>query len=253
MALYCYVKKKESVPLLTVRFLSYIMITVGFGFLVWAVYPILLFEAQTQLTTMFAVTSPVYGVDKNSKLASSQVLGASNALSQNVRSFLQIKDWFPEKPQNKLSNSLTQKEYWISIPKLGIDKAKVEVGGEDLSKNLIHYLPSTAPGEYGSVNIFGHSTLPQLFNVKDYKTIFTYLPSLTKGDRIFVDYDSQKFEYEVYDMFVVKPEQISVLEPQYDASYMTLITCVPPGTYWNRLVVRTKLRHLPFEDKNKAG
>lgn len=253
MSLYRYVKKQESVRLLTARFFSYILITVGFGFLVWAIYPIILFEAQSRIFPLVSTASPVYGISGESHV-SRQVLGTSSVLSQNVRSFLQIKDWFPERPQSaQFSNTLTQKEYWISIPKLGIQGAKVEAGGDDLAKNLIHYLPSTAPGEYGSVNIFGHSTLPQLFDVKDYKTIFTYLPNLSKGDRIFVEYEGEKYEYEIYDMFVVKPEQVSVLEPQYDASYLTLITCVPPGTYWNRLVVRSKLRHLPFQDKAKKG
>ncbi len=242
-------KKSETVPRLTIRFASYVLITLGFGMLLWAIYPILLFETQNTLFPLFSSTSPVSGLDGEVH-ASRQVLGANSELSQNVRAFLQVKDWFPERPQSaKLSNNLAKSEYWLSIPKLGIDSAKVIAGSDDLAKSLVHYLPQTAPGEYGSVNIFGHSTLPQLFNVKDFKTIFTYLPSLAKGDKIFVDYDGEKYEYEIYDMFVVKPEQISVLEPKFDASYLTLITCVPPGTYWNRLVVRAKLRHLPFQDK----
>jgi len=36
-----------------------------------------------------------------------------------------------------------------------------------------------------------------------------------------------------------------VLEQKNDASYISLITCVPPGTYWKRLVVRAKLTELP--------
>lgn len=252
MTLYSYVKKTQSVSMLTARFFSYILMTLGFGFLVWAVYPILLFEVQSQLFTSFSVLSPV-AQSSDTPFGTHNVLGSSTALSQNVRSFLTVKEWFPERPQTALANEVAEKEFWISVPKLNIQDARVEVGGEDLSKSLIHYLPSTAPGEYGSVNVFGHSTLPQLFNVKDYKTIFTYLPNLAKGDRIFVDYDNVKYEYEVFDMFVVKPEQISVLEPRFDGSYMTLITCVPPGTYWNRLVVRTKLRHLPMQGAQKGA
>jgi len=40
-------------------------------------------------------------------------------------------------------------------------------------------------------------------------------------------------------------DKISVLEQKYDASYLTLVTCVPPGTYWKRLVVKAKLVQLP--------
>jgi len=101
------------------------------------------------------------------------------------------------------------------------------------------------PGEYGNVAIFGHSTLPQLYDEKDYKTIFTYLPSLEKGDKILIQVGDLEYEYVVDDMFVVNPDKISVLDQRYDASYVTLITCVPPGTYWKRLVIRSKLVQLP--------
>jgi len=153
--------------------------------------------------------------------------------------------WFPTlKQAGTLANSPV-KSYHLTIPKIGIKNANVEVGGEDLAKTLVHYLPRSLPGEFGNVVIFGHSTLPQIYNVKDYKTIFTYLPSLNKGDEIIVKMGDTSYRYEVYDMFVVKPDQISVLEQATDASYLTLITCVPPGTYWNRLVVKAKLTKLP--------
>ena len=61
--------------------------------------------------------------------------------------------------------------------------------------------------EYGNVATFGHSTLPQLYNEKDYKTIFTYLPSLEKGDKIMAQVGDLQYEYEVTDMYVVSPEK----------------------------------------------
>jgi sortase A len=253
MALYSYVKKKNLRPYLVVRFISYIMITFGFSFFAWAAYPILLFEAQNRFIGYTRVTAPVLDSNPDNVHFSRNILGTSDSLSQNVGTFIQTKDWFPQRPQGAVfEGEMTHDEYWMSIPKLGIHSAKVLAGANDLSKSLIHYLPSTAPGEYGSVNIFGHSTLPQLFDVKDYKSIFTYLPDLVKGDRIFIEYGNQKYEFEVYEMFVVKPEQVSVLEPRFDGSYLTLITCVPPGTYWNRLVVKAKLTHLPFGAEVKA-
>ena len=147
-------------------------------------------------------------------------------------------------PQLNQLSQLTVKEYELSIPKLNIKKAKVSVGGDDLTKSLIHYLPQSLPGEYGNVAIFGHSTLPQLYSSKDYKSIFTYLPSLEQGDVIKVKIGDIEYQYQVYDMFVVDPDEVSVLEQQKDGSYLTLITCVPPGTYISRLVVKAKLRLL---------
>ena len=237
---------------LTIRFLSYLSMTFGFGLLFWSTYPIFSYELSQRLSRDDSYLSPTV---LSAAATSSHVLGASTALTQNLREFIQVQDWFPNRPQKYSSAAPTipYTSYWISIPKLSIQNALVTVGGEDLSKSTVHYLPTTAPGEYGTVNIFGHSTLPQMYNVKDYKTIFTYLPNLSKGDTIVVTADNQQYEYEVFDMFVVKPDQISVLEPKYDASYITLITCVPPGTYWNRLVVKAKLKYLPFKTAVKQS
>jgi len=84
-----------------------------------------------------------------------------------------------------------------------------------------------------------------LYNVTDYKTIFTYLPSLEVNDTILVQLGDLEYEYKVTDIFIVMLDKISVLEQKYDASYLTLVTCVPPGTYWKRLVVKAKLVQLP--------
>jgi sortase A len=217
--------------------------TIGVLSCVWAVYPIISYEVFARVGDRVSL-KPVSDTNQHYTRA---VSGSSKALSQNVSEFIQVHDWFPTRPQTSLGKTSHVKEYWITIPKLNILNARVEVGGEDLSRSLVHYLPTTMPGEYGSVNIFGHSTLPQLYNAKDYKTIFTFLPNIQQGDSVLVTFDGQQFEYEVYDVFVVKPDQVSVLEPQHDASYLTLITCVPPGTYWNRLVVRARLKYLPFQ------
>ena len=70
------------------------------------------------------------------------------------------------------------------------------------------------------------------------------MPSLENGDEIKIKVNDISYEYVVYDMFVVDPDEISVLEQQKDGSFLTLITCVPPGTYLKRLVVKAKLRLL---------
>lgn len=241
MALYIY-RKEDVVRKKVVNYFSYLSVTLGSLFLFWAFYPVLSFEIYSRLFIQKEVLNPLptSPIASSIKLANS-VLGAQSVFSNNLRDFTQASLWFPTKTQKIPLKKLTVKEYYLSIPRLNIEKAKVIVGGEDLSKSLIHYLPTTIPGENGNVVIFGHSTLPQLYNTKDYKTIFTYLSSLEEGDKIIVKMGDTHYEYEVYEMFVVKPDQVSVLEQRYDASYLTLITCVPPGTYWNRLVVRAQL------------
>lgn len=245
MALYAYKKEVTSTKRRVAHTMSYLSLITGSVLLFWTFYPIVSFEIYSRFFLENTITSPVPATQVASSIESAgSVLASSDVFSSNLRDFVQAKLWFPSKTDIK-QKTIDLKEYELSIPKLNITNAKVAVGGEDLSKTLVHYMPTTLPGEYGNVAIFGHSTLPQLYDIKNYKTIFTYLPSMEKGDTISVKMGDLNYEYEVFDMFVVKPDNISVLDQKYDASYLTLVTCVPPGTYWLRLVVRAKLKGLP--------
>jgi len=246
MYVYRYIKEENNLKKKVVLNLSYVSLTIGSLLLFWSFYPVISFEIYSRLFIQTKIVSPIPTSSLVSSLKEAgTVLGSYQVFSSNLKDFTQANLWFPNKPQTEISPKVKVKEYFLTIPKLNIFKAKVTVGGDDLTKSLVHYLPTSLPGENGNVAIFGHSTLPQLYNSKDFKTIFTYLPSLEKGDKITVNIGDLEYQYEVYDMFVVKPEQVSVLEQKYDNSYLTLITCVPPGTWWNRLVVRTRLAKLP--------
>lgn len=242
MALYSYIKKKPESNRRLVVYFSYLSLVLGCLFLFYSFYPLITFEIYSRLFIENKVFSPVPRSAAISSLeAANSVLGAYQIFkSTNLFDYTKAGVWFPTKLEVK-EKRLRIKEYTLSIPKLNILDAKVLVGGDDLTKSLVHYLPQNLPGEYGNVSIFGHSTLPQLYNVKDYKTIFTYLPFLDKGDRVLIKVDADTYEYEIYEMFVVDPKEISVLDQRYDNSYLTLITCVPPGTYFKRLVVRARL------------
>lgn len=245
MAIYVYKKEIYSQKKRMVQYFSYISLTLGCLLLFWSFYPVISFEIYSRLFIEQHFNSPIPRSQVVTSLEqANSVLGSYNVFSNNLRDFTNVSLWFPTKPQTASAN-IKVKEYMLSIPKLNIKDAKVIVGGEDLKKSLVHYLPQSLPGEYGNVVIFGHSTLPQLYNPKNYTTIFTYLPSLEKSDKIYVKVKDEEYEYEVFDIFVVNPDQVSVLEQSTDASYITLITCVPPGTYWKRLVVRAKLTKLP--------
>lgn len=245
MSLYVYIKHRTSVKKKALQAASYVSLITGSLLLFWSFYPIFSFEIYSRLFIQRDLLSPIpLSQISNTISHNNAVLGSYDVYSSNLRDFVRANQWFPTKPQTIAQNVMQVKEYFLSIPKVNISNAKVTVGGEDLSKSLVHYIPTSLPGEYGNVAIFGHSSLPQFYNVKDFKTIFTYLPSLNKGDKIVVKIHDVTYEYEVYDMFVVKPDQVSVLEQKYDASYLTLVTCVPPGTYWNRLIVKAKLSKL---------
>jgi sortase A len=149
-------------------------------------------------------------------------------------------NWFPKfKYQGGV---LPQIEYYtISIPKLNLKDLVVSTDNTFLSKNLVNYLGTATPPNKGNAVIFGHSTLPQLYNEKDYKTVFTYLYKLTPGDEIVIKVKKNTFRYRVENVIVVDPENTSVLEQSYDDSFLTLVTCTPPGTIWKRLVVKARI------------
>lgn len=152
----------------------------------------------------------------------------------------QLRSWFAEAkewPQN--NNELLT--FNLTIPKLDIDGATVIVGGEDLKKSLVAWPNSPLPGNFGNNIIFGHSALPKFSDPKSYTGIFTFLMDLQNGDEIFLDYDGVRYRYQVVDKIVVSPEDLSILEQRFDASYLTLVTCVPPGTLWKRGVIRAKM------------
>lgn len=149
-------------------------------------------------------------------------------------------NWFPtakipEKRQSRITH------YNLSIPKFNIKDAVVEIGGEDLSKSLIHYPGSALPGEIGATIIFGHSMLPQFFDPTNYLAIFSLLPTLEFGDDIFLKFDGITYTYRVIDKVEVNPDNISVLDQPYDNEYLRLITCTPPGTYLRRGVITAAL------------
>lgn len=246
MARYVYLKKNNSLKRKIINLISYFFLILGSLFLFWSFYPIISFEIYSRFFIKNNLKSPLVYQDKPNNLKEAgSILGSFNIFSNNLRDFTNANLWFPSLGRvNAATSNINVKEYYLSIPKLNIKEAKVKVGGEDLAKSLIHFQPKSLPGEYGNVVIFGHSTLPQLYNVKDYKTIFTFLPSLEKGDLIKVKIKDVEYQYRVYDMFIVNPQDIWVLDDQKDNAYLTLITCVPPGTYLKRLVIKAKLELL---------
>jgi sortase A len=226
--MYQYVKYHHHSPMRRSLIISFVLLGLGGIILSWAAWPIVWFQFFT--ASVFAsVTSPLGSQGKSSEAA--PPVDYTNA---NV--------WFPLKPQKRVESQVTA--YTLSIPKLNIQNALVIIGGEDLNKGIIHYGGTALPGENGNGALFGHSVLPQFFDPKNYKTIFSTLPTIAIGDDIFLKYDGMTYKYKVENIRVTTPEDLSMLEQQYDDSYITLVTCVPPGTYWKRLHVRAKLQRI---------
>ncbi len=156
--------------------------------------------------------------------------------------------WFVSSHQETKSVEVilpAAEEYLITIPSLKIVQANVKVNGDDLSKSLIQYHGTAAPGMAGSAVIFGHSILPQFYNPKNYKAIFSTLHTIKNGESILVEYDNVIYHYQVVDKYEVNPDDFYVLEQNLGDKTLKLITCSPPGTYLKRLVIESRL--VPYD------
>lgn len=246
MALYVYVKAppqkkfalpKVSLPKISVakkkvaRISSFVFTAIGVVLVAIVAVPLLYYQFVFDPgLTKQKILSPVPVVKAQDQ---GQVLG------QDV-DYTNANTWFPTaQPQIRRNNAVSS--YSLSIPDLRIKDATVIIGAEDLSKSLIHYGGTGLPGEYGNTVIFGHSILPIFYDPKSYKAIFSTIPTLERGAKIYINYDGIEYVYQVFEQEIVGPDDVSVLSQRYDDSYLSLITCYPPGTYWKRIVVRARL------------
>jgi len=105
-----------------------------------------------------------------------------------------------------------------------------------LENGVVHYPTTSNPGEVGNGAIFGHSS-NNILNHGKYKFAFVLLKRLENGDTFYLQKGGKRYVYKVYDKKIVKPTDISVLGATDKKATFTLITCDPPGTSINRLVV----------------
>ena len=239
MALYAYIKDppktrlaffKKRLTFRSIKILPYITFGLGIVLLLIVVWPMVSYQLLVFSKDKNRIISPV----SESSLAEAK--GLVNPLAGVVLSASQekpkpefadevdynlIQNWFPTASLPRLKPSKIT-HYSLSIPKLKIKDAVVAVGGQEVKKTLIHYPGTALPGEYGNTVIFGHSVLPVFYS----------------------HFDGIEYVYQVEDYFEVKPEDVQVLEQRFNEQTLSLITCVPPGTYLRRGVIKARLKNL---------
>lgn len=142
--------------------------------------------------------------------------------------------------------------FYISIPKLDIENAKVITNSTNLDPKdaLGHYNGSCLPDEGCNAFIFGHSTFKSAKNKYkegDYTAIFARLDELEYGDEFYINYDGREYRYFVALSKVQRPENVNPLESPLPKSLgkhegtVELFTCTPSGTTKYRLSVIGKL------------
>ena len=135
----------------------------------------------------------------------------------------------------------------IIIPKINVN-APVTYGLTSLDENTVQTAlqngpinypvagASALPGQRGNTVILGHSSA-DVFAPGNYKFIFVQLNRLTAGDLFYLDYGTTRYTYKVTETKIINPTDVGALNLGTDKPYATLVTCDPPGTIANRLLV----------------
>lgn len=107
---------------------------------------------------------------------------------------------------------------------------------KSLEDGVVHHPSTEKPGELGNVAIVGHSS-NNIFNSGKFKFAFVLLSKLDEGDTFYLTRNEVRYTYKIFEKRIVPPTDVSVLENTSKPASATLITCDPPGTSLNRLIV----------------
>ncbi|KUP26418.1 sortase [Paenibacillus sp. DMB5] len=123
----------------------------------------------------------------------------------------------------------------IEIDRIDLKLPVLEGATKANMKHAAAHMKETAPlGEVGNAAIAAHRsrTAGRLFNRLDEVKI---------GDTIKIKTSAEEYQYEVYDISIVEPTDVSVLNGNGEDKILTLITCDPLVNPTHRLIIHAKL------------
>jgi len=125
----------------------------------------------------------------------------------------------------------------VEIPVIyNVDSINEQAVQDALQQGVVHFADTALPGQDGNGVIVGHSS-NNILNPGHYKFAFVLLNRLAVGDTFYLQKDGKRYTYQVYEREIVKPTDVGVLGLTDKLATFSLITCDPPGTSTNRLVV----------------
>ncbi|HUD44941.1 MAG TPA: class E sortase [Patescibacteria group bacterium] len=237
-----YTKRNTFALRQKMRFLGLTLFIIGIGGLIYIFFPLLswqLYLAPNFVSSNLASPIPKAAIITSTSLQS--LLKNSTDIFHPV-DYSNAANWYPN--FTGVNQTSSHQTFYLSIPKLGISNATVTNADNDLDKHLVNYSGTAFPPAKGNAVIFGHSTLPQWFDPHNYKAIFATVHTLEIGDKLIVNENGAAYTYTIDNIYIVDADDVSPLEQQYDTSYLTLITCTPPGTTWKRLIIHSRLQNL---------
>lgn len=137
-------------------------------------------------------------------------------------------------------------EFTVHIPSLAIRSKVIEnVNAWNeadyqlaLQDGVAHASGSATPNQNGSMFLFAHSSdVP--WRMTRTNTAFFRLPRIYLGEKILVDYQGERYAYEVSEIKEVWPHEVEAVT-QAQGDQVILQTCTPVGTSLKRLLVFAK-------------
>jgi sortase A len=135
-------------------------------------------------------------------------------------------------------------DFGIVIPKIGanemvhkdIDWKDGNIYQRALQTGVAHAKGTSTPDKSGNVFLFSHSGI-DFYEATRYNAVFYLLGKLDQEDEIFVFYEGKKYVYRVTEKKLVNPEEVDYLTAETPKQQLTLMTCWPAGTTFQRLIV----------------
>ncbi|MBV9303822.1 MAG: class D sortase [Acidobacteriaceae bacterium] len=122
----------------------------------------------------------------------------------------------------------------VDIGRLNLSAIVREGVDDNTLSRAVGHLPSTAlPGEIGNFAIAAHRD-----------TLFRALKDIQADDKVTFESSSGSYTYKVISTKIVKPSDLSVIQPEGNVRLLTMITCYPfyyVGAAPKRFIVQAKL------------
>lgn len=138
----------------------------------------------------------------------------------------------------------------IEIPKISVNLPIYHgTDSQTLEKGVGHLRQTALPigGEGTHAVLTGHTGLPNA-------RLFDGLIKLEVGDKFYLHVLGQTLSYEVDEINIVRPEEISLLNPIPGEDHVTLLTCTPYGVNTHRLLIRgVRIPYSEEERQQQAG
>ena len=218
------------------HFSTILLVTVFIVGLSLLLYPTVsnYWNAKRQSYMIADYSEQVRGLDEDHYREMRQAVTEYNRVLNDRKNSFLLDDDLMQRYQHLLDIGGTGIMGYIVIPSIdvslpiyhGVDEGVLQVAVGHLEWSS---LPGGGPDTHCVLS--GHRGLPTA-------KLFTHLDKLQEGDLFMMQILDQVLTYEVDQILIVEPNQVSSLLPQEGQDLCTLVTCTPYGVNSHRLLVR---------------